>query len=144
MFDWSTLTRPEPPRRSRYQAFRIRKPRDYSAAAVLAGAALIGGLWLLVIVGLACVIGVTSAISAGVGALEQGRRRGAEGGRLAANGRGPDWHLPDGLRVFELVGRVRPGLRIGEVRGDGHQLLPDERRLLQQLGGRRAAERPCG
>ncbi len=75
MFDWSTLTRPEPPRRSRYQAFRSRKPRDYSAAAVIAGSAVIGGLWLLVIVSLACIIGVTGAISAGVGSLEQGRRR---------------------------------------------------------------------
>ena len=75
MYDWSTLTSSEPRRRSRYQAFRNRKPRDYSAAAVIAGAALIGGLWLLVIVGLACVIGVTSAISAGVGSLENSRRR---------------------------------------------------------------------
>lgn len=75
MYDWSTLTRPEPSRLSRYQAFRSRKPRDYSAAAVIAGAAVIGGLWLLVIVGLAAIIGATSAISAGVGSLEQGRRR---------------------------------------------------------------------
>ena len=74
-YDWSTLTRSEPPRRSGYQAFRSRKPRDYSAAAVIAGAAVIGGLWLLVIVGLAAIIGITGAISAGVGSLDQGRRR---------------------------------------------------------------------
>lgn len=75
MYDWSTLTRSEPPRRSRYQAFRRRKPRDYSTVIVITGAAVIGGLWLMAIIALAAIIGATTAISAGVGSLEQGRRR---------------------------------------------------------------------
>ncbi len=72
MFDWSTITRTQSHRSLR----RSHKPRrDYSAAIAIAGAAIVGGLWLLVIVGLAAIIGATSAISAGVGSLEQGRRR---------------------------------------------------------------------